>query len=110
MVRFPPMTVTMPASHNRRKSGVFSGVVSAKSPLTSPGRAKRRENSRLEPLDGECRRRSGSGAALGDTNPVVHPVLPALPELDDLRGDQVATPVRRDRDGVLAGEPGGHLV
>jgi hypothetical protein len=34
MVRFAPMTVTMPVSHNRLKSGVRRGVVSAKNRRT----------------------------------------------------------------------------
>ena len=40
IVRLPPMTVTMPASHNRRKSGVRSGVVSAKNRRTTAEAAR----------------------------------------------------------------------
>ena len=44
-----------------------------------------------------------------NANPVVHPVLPALPELDDLGRDQVATPVRRHRHLIDIGEPLGDI-
>ena len=45
----------------------------------------------------------------GYANPVVDPVLSALPELDDLGGDPVATPVRGHRNVLVTGEAFGHL-
>src|SRR3954453_1596096 len=75
----------MPDNQSRRKSSVRSGVVSAKSLRTLLG---------LQPLD----------AALGDAKPVVQSVLPTLPEFDDLRRDQVPTPVLRHRNLVAVGE------
>ena len=53
-----------------------------------------------------CRR---SARPPSHPNPVVHPVLPALPELDDVGGDQVAAPVRRHRHGFGVGEPRGDV-
>src|SRR6185436_3970230 len=58
-----------------------------------------------------CRR--GSSPPLGlqtldarsaHPDPVVHPVLPALPELHDLGRDQIPTPVGRHGYGVDVGE------
>ena len=84
------MTVTMPANHSLRKSGVRSGVVSAKRPAT-PRVAAARCGPRV------------------DANSVVHAVLSALPELDDLGCDEVAAPVRRHGHGVEVGEPFGDV-
>src|SRR6185312_8969293 len=100
------MTVTTPDSHNRRKSGVRSGVVSAMSRLREEQRvamsrlreeqtvAKRLTCLRLQPLD----------ARASQFDPVVQPVLSALPELDHLGTDQVPTPIRRDGHLVAIGE------
>ena len=45
-----------------------------------------------------------------DANPIVQPVFPALPELDDVGRDAVPAPVRRHGDLLGVGEAGRHLA
>src|SRR6185312_17211119 len=94
------MTVTTPDSHNRRKSGVRSGVVSAMSRLGEERKAaKRLTGLRLQPLD----------VRTSQFDPVVQPVLSALPEFDHLGTDQVPAPIRWHGHFIAIGEASSDL-
>ncbi len=99
LVIWLPITVTVWPSQRRRKAGTGSGRVSTAIPR------RRREPRQVMPVRERVVRspRARPRRSVAVPQPVVQPVLPALPELDRRRADAEPAPEVRQRHRGVSG-------